>query len=171
MYGLSNALLLSQKAANNSMKQPCPASISGACLEMVEGFFPCPDDDCYRTADSVELSQYFRSLYALWARDRRTARIMNLLFPYHDPTCPYQQNPILSACTCGFTKQFECPSIPKPPYSLPHYDHIFGFSCQQECDPDCEIGPTHCWNHHRPNHKADWHDPAECDQIAPREVR
>jgi hypothetical protein len=35
--------------------------------------------------------------------------------------------------------------------------------CQQPCDTDCEIAPVHCWNHHRPNHKADWHDPVACD--------
>ena len=31
------------------------------------------------------------------------------------------------------------------------------------CDADCEVGPVHCWNWHRPNHKPDWHDPAACD--------
>lgn len=36
--------------------------------------------------------------------------------------------------------------------------------CQLPCDADCEIGPVHCWNYHRPNHKPDWHDPAECGQ-------
>jgi hypothetical protein len=35
--------------------------------------------------------------------------------------------------------------------------------CQMPCDDDCEIAPSHCWNWHRPNHKPDWHDPAECD--------
>jgi hypothetical protein len=35
--------------------------------------------------------------------------------------------------------------------------------CQLPCDADCEIGPVHCWNYHRPSHKPDWHDPAECD--------
>jgi hypothetical protein len=35
--------------------------------------------------------------------------------------------------------------------------------CQMPCDADCEIGPVHCWNWHRPNHKPDWHDPAKCD--------
>lgn len=38
--------------------------------------------------------------------------------------------------------------------------------CQMICDPDCEVAPEHCWNHHRPSHKPDWHDPAECDQRA-----
>ena len=38
--------------------------------------------------------------------------------------------------------------------------------CQMPCDEDCEIGPVHCWNWHRPNHKPDWHDPAECDRTA-----
>lgn len=36
--------------------------------------------------------------------------------------------------------------------------------CQLPCDADCEIGPVHCWNWHRPDHKPDWHDPQECDQ-------
>lgn len=27
------------------MKHPCPASISGMCLSMVEGFEPCSIDD------------------------------------------------------------------------------------------------------------------------------
>lgn len=35
--------------------------------------------------------------------------------------------------------------------------------CQMPCDEDCEIGPVHCWNWHRPSHKPDWHDPAKCD--------
>jgi hypothetical protein len=35
-------------------------------------------------------------------------------------------------------------------------------SCQLPCDPDCELGPVHCWNWHRPAHKPDWHDPAAC---------
>ena len=35
--------------------------------------------------------------------------------------------------------------------------------CRLPCDIDCEIAPVHCWNWHRPNHKADWHDPAACD--------
>jgi hypothetical protein len=35
--------------------------------------------------------------------------------------------------------------------------------CQMPCDPDCEVGPVHCWNWHNPNHKPYWHDPAECD--------
>ena len=35
--------------------------------------------------------------------------------------------------------------------------------CRQPCDADCEIGPVHCWNRHRPNHKPDWHDGAACD--------
>lgn len=36
--------------------------------------------------------------------------------------------------------------------------------CQMPCDPDCEIGPVHCWNWHNPRHKPYWHDPAECDR-------
>lgn len=32
------------------------------------------------------------------------------------------------------------------------------------CDPDCEIGPVHCWNWHNPRHKPYWYDPAECDR-------
>jgi len=39
-------------------------------------------------------------------------------------------------------------------------------SCQLPCDPDCESGPVHCWNVHRPSHKPDWHDPATCPAIA-----
>ena len=35
--------------------------------------------------------------------------------------------------------------------------------CQMPCDADCEAGPVHCWNWHRPNHKPDWHDPEACD--------
>jgi len=38
-----------------------------------------------------------------------------------------------------------------------------GRDCQMPCDPDCEIGPVHCWNRHRPDHKPDWHDGAACD--------
>lgn len=38
--------------------------------------------------------------------------------------------------------------------------------CRMPCDDDCEIGPVHCWNHHRPRHKADWHDPDVCDEDA-----
>jgi hypothetical protein len=45
--------------------------------------------------------------------------------------------------------------------------------CQMPCDDDCEIGPVHCWNAHRPNHKPDWHDSVECDERAAemRELR
>ncbi len=39
-----------------------------------------------------------------------------------------------------------------------------GPDCQMACDPDCEIGPVHCWNAHRPGHKPDWHDSAACDR-------
>lgn len=28
------------------MKEPCPMSISGACLAMVEGFAHCGQDEC-----------------------------------------------------------------------------------------------------------------------------
>ena len=37
--------------------------------------------------------------------------------------------------------------------------------CQMPCDPDCEIAGFHCWNHHRPGHKPDWHDPDACDIV------
>ena len=30
--------------------------------------------------------------------------------------------------------------------------------CWLHCDEDCEAGPRHCWNLHRPSHKPDWHD-------------
>src|SRR5437762_9313930 len=42
--------------------------------------------------------------------------------------------------------------------------HVFVRDCQLPCDGDCEIAPVHCWNWHRPNHKPDWHDPANCDK-------
>lgn len=42
--------------------------------------------------------------------------------------------------------------------------------CHLPCDPDCEIGPVHCWNWHRPKHKPDWHNPARCDASATRET-
>ena len=46
-------------------------------------------------------------------------------------------------------------------------------NCHMPCDDDCEIGPVHCWNYHRPNHKPDWHDPEACDERAAemRELR
>lgn len=36
--------------------------------------------------------------------------------------------------------------------------------CRMPCDPDCEAGPVHCWNLHRPNSKPDWHNPGFCDR-------
>lgn len=37
-------------------------------------------------------------------------------------------------------------------------------TCQQPCDPDCELGPVHCYWAHEPNHKTGWHDSKECDR-------
>src|ERR1022692_4739674 len=34
--------------------------------------------------------------------------------------------------------------------------------CWLHCDEDCEAGPRHCWNLHRPSHKPDWHDQHAC---------
>lgn len=31
------------------------------------------------------------------------------------------------------------------------------FDCWVSCDPDCEIGPSHCWLAHEPSHKQGWH--------------
>ena len=44
--------------------------------------------------------------------------------------------------------------------------HERSAACQMSCDVDCEIGPVHCWNWHRPSHGAErrgWHDPQACD--------
>jgi hypothetical protein len=30
-------------------------------------------------------------------------------------------------------------------------------ACIQPCDPDCEVGPVHCYWIHEPNHKPGWH--------------
>lgn len=36
----------------------CPASISGACLEMSEGFAPCRPKECNRTPESCDFGTY-----------------------------------------------------------------------------------------------------------------
>lgn len=43
-------------------------------------------------------------------------------------------------------------------------ERISDDDCQVPCDDDCEIGPKHCWNRHRPKHKPGWHNPVECDE-------
>lgn len=43
--------------------------------------------------------------------------------------------------------------------------------CLIQCDADCELGEYHCWNYHRPNHKADWHDPVHCLAAAHQQRR
>jgi hypothetical protein len=41
--------------------------------------------------------------------------------------------------------------------------------CPSRCDPDCEIGPVHCYWAHEPNHKQGWHDPEEAYATAQAE--
>jgi hypothetical protein len=38
--------------------------------------------------------------------------------------------------------------------------------CMQPCDPDCEVGPVHCYWVHEPNHKPGWHSQEDCPERA-----
>jgi len=35
-------------------------------------------------------------------------------------------------------------------------------ACFHPCDPDCEVGPAHCYWIHEPNHKPGWHSQDDC---------